>query len=126
MPLEPEVPHYLPQPPRDAPWDWAFAAAVPLENEAAIERLRAVSQWYTQQINEIRFSPSTRDNESRLHQLRVELGACRADLEMLWTAEPVVAVEIEYKWPYPSCSRGMQTPGRSGVGMPLVRSTARA
>lgn len=100
MPLEPEAPDYLPQPPWDAPWDWAIAAAVPLENEAAIERLSAVSQRYNAQILKIAFSQNSRDSEARLQELRAARTACRADLERLRTAEPSVAIEIERKWPY--------------------------
>lgn len=102
MPLEPEVPGYLPQPPRDAPWDWAIAAAVPPENEATIERLHAVSQWCNRQILKIAFTQNTRDSESCLQELRAERTACRVELETLWTAESSVAIEIEHKWPYPS------------------------
>jgi hypothetical protein len=101
MPLEPDAPDYLPHPPRDAPWDWALAAAVPPENEAAIERLSAVSQRYSAQILKIAFARSTPD-ESRLQELRAQREACRTDLETLWTAEPLAAIEIECQWPYPT------------------------
>ncbi|WP_329156203.1 hypothetical protein OIU91_42485 (plasmid) [Streptomyces sp. NBC_01456] len=97
MPLEPEVPDCLPRPPRDAPWDWAVAADIPPESEAAIERLHAVSQWHGTQILKVLFAQNNPD-ESRLQELRAEREACRADLETLWTAEPLVAIEIGHKW----------------------------
>jgi hypothetical protein len=78
---------------------------VPPENEAAIERLHAASQWHNAQILKIAFSQNNSD-ESRLQELRDARTACRADLETLWTAEPLVASSIAHKWPYPSHTSG--------------------
>jgi hypothetical protein len=105
MPLEPEVPDYLPQPPRDVPWDWAIAADIPPENEAPIERLHAVSQWYGTQILQVLFAQNNPD-ESRLQELRAARTACEADRETLWTAEPLAASSIARKWPYPTDAVG--------------------